>query len=111
MEMIARGDVVIAAQKGAMTGKPRPVLVIQTDVANTHHDSITACLISTELRGAGLVRLAISPNSDNGLTEPSEIQIDLIYTFRRENIDQRAGRLAADDMQRVDEALRRWLDL
>lgn len=111
MALIERGDIVIARQKGAMTGKPRPVLVIQNNLASRSHPSITACLISTVLKGSGLIRLPVSPTSDNGLTAPSEIQIDLIYTFLRENIERRAGRLATDEMLRVDEALRRWLDL
>jgi mRNA interferase MazF len=111
VEIIARGDVLIAAQRGAITGKPRPVVVIQNNTASASHPAITACLMTTELKGTGLIRLAIMPSASNGLLEPSEVQIDQIHTFRRSTIDRRIGRLSADDMERIDGALRRWLEL
>jgi mRNA interferase MazF len=111
VEVIARGDILIAALRGAITGKPRPVVVVQNNPPSAIHPAITACLVTTELKGTGLIRLAIMPSASNGLLEPSEIQIDQIHTFRRSTIDRKIGRLSADDMERVDEALRRWLDL
>jgi mRNA interferase MazF len=111
MEVIARGDVLVGAQRGEMTGKPRPVLVIQNDLAAAVHGAISVCLMTSELTGAGLVRLPVVPTPENGLQEPSEIQIDQIHTFRRERLVKRIGRLSAAEMTRVDEALRRWLSL
>jgi mRNA interferase MazF len=111
LEVIARGDIVVAAQRGPLTSKPRPVLVIQNDAAAAEHVLISSCLISTDLVGAGLFRLAIAPTPDNGLADVSEIQVDQIHTFRRTSIAKRIGHLSPDDMVRVDEALRRWLSL
>ena len=93
-----------------MTGKPRPILVIQNDLA-MEHGTVVACLITTELKGVGMIRLAISPTPENGLERPSEIQVDQIHTFRRSSIDRCIGALSVEQMERVDEALRRWLSL
>lgn len=111
MAVIARGDIVIAVQNGEMTGKPRPVLIVQNDAAAAVHGAVTACLITAELTGAGLIRLPVVSTKDNGLGEPSEIQIDQLHTFRRAKLAKRVGRLSPDDMARVDQALRRWLSL
>lgn len=111
MEVIQRGDILVAAQRGAMTGKTRPILVIQNDLAATEHKTLSACLITTELSGASLIRTPVSPAAENGLDAPSEVQIDQIHTFRKTSVGRKIGRLSADQMQRVDEALRRWLSL
>jgi len=111
MEVIARGDILIAAQRGEMTGKPRPVLVIQNDLAAARHAAITACLMTSDLTGSGLLRLPVVPSAANGLRDITEIQIDQIHTFRRTSLAKRIGCLSQSDMAQVDEALRRWLSL
>jgi mRNA interferase MazF len=111
MEVVSRGDIIIAAQRREMTGKPRPVLVIQNDLAAARHGAITACLMTSELTGASLVRLPVVPTPDNGLDEMTEVQIDQIHTFRRARLAKRIGRLSPSELLRVDEALRRWLSL
>ncbi|HEX5259777.1 MAG TPA: type II toxin-antitoxin system PemK/MazF family toxin [Sphingomicrobium sp.] len=111
MEIIIRGDILVAVQRGEMTGKPRPVLVIQNDIAAARHGAVTACLMTSDLTGAGLIRLPVVPTAGNGLQETTEVQIDQIHTFRRNRLAKRVGCLSPDDMVRVDEALRRWLSL
>lgn len=109
--MIERGAIFSASEKGVLTAKPRPVLVVQNNTANRLHSTITVCLISTVATGQGLFRVAVAPNPENGLLEQSEVQADRIYSFQRENFRERIGTLSAADMVRVEQALRRWLDL
>ena len=109
--MISRGDILIASERGVLTGKPRPVLVVQANAPARVHPTVTACLISTRLTDRNLFRIAIQPTSNNGLIEPSEIQVDHLFSFSRSSFDRRIGCASTADMKRVDEALRRWLSL
>lgn len=106
-----RGAIVIAVQPGTFTGKPRPFLVLQHDIAVEQHPTIVACLLTTELTGLGMIRIPLIPAPGNGLTRPSEIQIDKLVTLRRSTIDAVIGHVDAATMRAVDDALRRWLDL
>lgn len=109
--MIRRGAIYSASEKGVLTSKPRPVLVVQNDPANQVHSTVTICLVSTTLSAQSLFRVTIAPSAENGLVEPSEVQIDRLFSFRRASLDDRIGILSRGDMDRVEEALHRWLDL
>jgi mRNA interferase MazF len=108
---VRRGEIWTASARGSYTAKPRPVLIVQNDLANTHHSSVVACLLSADLTGADAFRIAIARSPENGLKEDSEIQVDRVFSFRREGIKERIGALSSLDLQRVEHALRRWLDL
>ncbi len=74
---LKRGDVVIGVWS-RQYGKPRPGLVVQSDLFNTHHPNITVCPISSELIDASLFRLVVDPAETNGLKKRSQIMIDKI---------------------------------
>ena len=38
-----RGTIVVVASRGAYTGKPRPAVVLQSDLFNPTHASVTIC--------------------------------------------------------------------
>ena len=65
-----RGDLVTIALSGDY-GKPRPALVIQSDLFDVH-PSITILPVTSELREAPLFRVRIEPTHDNGLRKTSE---------------------------------------
>jgi len=106
-----RGDIVIAAQSGALTSKPRPYVVVQTDDALGDYPTVTMCVITTRLTGRTLIRVPVGPAATTGLVEQSEVATDKIVTLRRSAIRQVVGVLPDDAMRAVDWALRRWLDL
>lgn len=106
-----RGDIVVAAQSGAYTGKPRPFLVVQHRATLETHGTVVVCLITSSLSGSPMIRVPIMPDTANGLQKPSEIEVDKIVTLRRAAITRIAGRADAATMLAVDQALRRWLDL
>ncbi|HEV3076187.1 MAG TPA: type II toxin-antitoxin system PemK/MazF family toxin, partial [Thermoanaerobaculia bacterium] len=43
-----RGSIVVVAAKGPYTGKPRPALVVQSDLFNPTHSSVTICPITSD---------------------------------------------------------------
>ena len=105
-----RGDVVISSAPGNY-GKPRPALVVQSDLFNATHASIVICPITTHLVDAPLFRLPLKPSGANGLRAESQIMVDKVMAVKRERIGKRIGTITPEEMARVDLALRTWLEL
>jgi mRNA interferase MazF len=103
-----RGDVVICAAAGDY-GKPRPAVVVQSDLFNATHASVVVCPITSEPIDAPLFRVPLRPRAGNGLRLESQVMIDKIVALRRDRIKKRAGRLSASEMNQIDNALRLWL--
>ena len=106
-----RGDIVIVAARGPYTGKPRPALVVQSDIYNPTHPSVSVCLISTDFTEASLFRIAVAPGETSGLKQPSQVMIDKIASVPRENISSVIGHIDPETREHVETALRRWLGL
>lgn len=107
---MSRGDVVVCAAPGDF-GKPRPALVVQSDLFNPTHASIVICPITSHLVDASLFRLTIRPSKENGLKAKSQIMIDKMTAVKRQRIGQRIGRLKEADLSDVDRALPLWLGI
>lgn len=99
-----RGDIFTAATRGPYTAKPRPVVVIQDDRFDATA-SVTVCPLTSNPVDAPLTRLAIAPSPANGLDQPSRLMIDKVMTMPRTSLRERVGRLADDDMVRLNRAL------
>jgi mRNA interferase MazF len=108
---VKRGDVVIVATRGAYTGKPRPALVIQSDLFNDTHTSITVCPVTTDVIDAPLFRVTVPPGQRTGLMTASQIMVDKIVSVPRSSIAKRIGRCDDAELELVEDALRRWLAL
>jgi mRNA interferase MazF len=72
---VKRGDFVLAVVHGDY-GKPRPAVVVESDLFNPTHASLLVCLLTTDLIDAPLFRLTIAPSAANGLREMSQIMVD-----------------------------------
>jgi len=86
-----RGDLVTITLQGDY-GKPRPALVIQSDLFD-EHPSITVLPVTSALREAPLFRLDVLPNAGNGLRLPSQVMVDKTQTVSRDKIGKMIGRL------------------
>jgi len=104
-----RGDVVVCVLAGDY-GKPRPAVVVQSDLFNPTHASITVCPITSEKSPAPLFRLPLRTGR-HGLRQSSWIMADKITSIRRERISRKIGSLEAPETRALDEALQRWLSL
>ena len=98
-----RGDLVTVALQGDL-GKPRPALVIQSDLFDTH-PSITILPVTGELRSAPLFRIAVNPSELNGLAKPLQVMVDKPQSIAREKIGAVIGRLDDESMLAVNRAL------
>ena len=97
-----RGDVVVASPRGDY-GKPRPCIVIQSDLFEPT-DSLLVCLITSEMGDADDLRLALSPAASNGLRLPSQVMVEKITTVRRERC-RKIGTLKPTEIGRLNALL------
>lgn len=91
-------------------GKPRPAVIVQDD----HFDatrSITICLFTTDSTEAPLFRIRVKPNDRNGLRTASSLMVDKLTTVPREKLGSRTGRLDAEDIVRLNQAMLVFLGL
>lgn len=104
-----RGEVVTIVLPGAY-GKPRPALVIQSDLFDAL-GSLTVLPITSEQRAAPLLRISIEPTESNGLRKKSQVMIDKTQTVPRAKVGSTIGRLRADTLVEVERALATFLGI
>jgi mRNA interferase MazF len=107
---VKRGDVVLAVARGDY-GKPRPAVIVQSDLFNVAHASLLVCLLTTELIDAPLFRLPLAPNPTNGLRETSQIMVDKLLALPRDRIRERIGAAGDETMLSLNRALALMLGL
>ncbi len=105
-----RGELYTAAARGAYTGKPRPVLVIQDDRFDATA-SITVCPLSTNPVEAPLIRIPIEPTKDNGLEQRSSLMVDKVTTIPKSSLGELLGRLRDEELLQLNRSLIVFLGL
>jgi mRNA interferase MazF len=100
--MTQRGDLVKVSLPGDY-GKPRPALVVQSDLLE-ELDSVVLCPVTSHLRNAAF-RVTVEPNPSNGLRALSQIMVDKLSTLPRGKVSEAFGRLDDERMKAVDRAL------
>jgi mRNA interferase MazF len=106
-----RGDVVFFGERGEFTGKLRPGVVVQREATLADAPSVTLCGITTRPMPTHAARVAIAPSIEHGLEQPSYVMIDKVVSIGRARVRRVLGKLGADEITAVDEALRTWLEL
>jgi len=108
---VKRGDVVaIADRVGDFTGKPRPGVIVQSDLFGAL-DSVTICPLTSTPQDSPATRLRIEPSAELTLRTASWIAVDKITSVRRGRIGPSIGQLAAEDLQRLNGAIAVFLGL
>lgn len=105
-----RGDIVTIALPGDY-GKPRPAVVVQSDVFNESHASVVVCPMTSTLIDAPLFRVALEPSQRNGLNAPSQIMVDKLVALRRERLGRRIGEVDEQTMVRLNRSLALFIGL
>ena len=96
-----RGDVFTGVLPGDY-GKPRPVVIVQTDLIATV-ESVLVCPVTSDDLDAPLVRIPIEPSA--GVDHHSFIMCDKVMAVRREKCRQRIGALDAATLVVLNRAL------
>lgn len=99
---MTRGDLVTVSLPGNY-GKPRPALIIQSDLLS-NLDSVVLCSVTSELRNAAF-RITVEPSPSNGLHTLSQVMVDKISTLPSNKISAPFGRLESERMKAVERAL------
>ena len=73
--------------------------------------SITICPFTSDPTDAPLLRLVVAPSDLNGLRTTSRLMVDKITTVAKEKLGNRMGRLAHEDMVRLNRAILTFLGL
>ena len=68
-------------------------------------DSVTVCTFTTDPTDAPLLRLPIEPSESNGLRAICQLMVDKIMTVPKTKVRTRVGRLADEDMVRLNGAV------
>ncbi|MGH8595238.1 MAG: type II toxin-antitoxin system PemK/MazF family toxin [Gammaproteobacteria bacterium] len=105
-----RGDIVLAALPGDF-GKPRPVLIVQSDLFNPTHATLIVCPITTDRMEDTAFRISVEPAEENGLRQPSQIMVDKIIAARRDRLRDRIGAVDRATLNRVEQSLRSLLNV
>jgi mRNA interferase MazF len=103
---VRRGDVVIVADRsgGDNGGKPRPAVIVQSDVFDGT-ESVVVCPVTSIRHEAGLLRLALLPSERLGLQQPSWIMVDKLTSLRRDRVRRVIGRLSPDESMALNRSL------
>ena len=99
-----RGEIWTVAGGKDYAGKPRPAVVLQDDRFDKT-DSVTICAFTTDPTDAPLFRLLVEPTESNGLRAPCRLMVDKITTVPKARAGTRVGRLADEDMVRLNRAI------
>lgn len=103
-----RGDLVVVALQGEH-GKPRPALVVQSDLFEQLPTVTVLPLTSQHINGPA--RVTIAPSAANGLQAASQIMVHRPQTITRTKVSRVIGRADDDTMIVVGRALAVFLGL
>lgn len=103
------GDIVTVALQGDL-GKPRPALVVQSDLF-AEHPSVTVLPITSTWVDAPLLRIGLEPVPSTGLHLRSQVMVDKPQSVAREKLGEVIGRVPDDVMLAIERALAVFLGL
>jgi mRNA interferase MazF len=107
---VKRGEIWTVAGGKDYAGKPRPVVILQDDRFDMT-DSITVCAFTTDPTEAPLFRLPIEPSDSNGLRAVCRLMVDKITTVSKSKVGTCVGRLADEDVVRLNRAVVMFLGI
>ena len=107
--LVRRGDLLTIALQGDL-GKPRPALVIQSDLFDVH-PSVTVLPLTSLLHDAPLLRITDRPSSVNSLRVEFQVMVDKPSSVMRERLGPVFGRVDDEMMLAVNRALAVFLGL
>lgn len=96
---------------GTEAGKIRPVLVVQTNLLNTHHPSVVICPITTNVKpDAEILRVHLK-KARFGLKDDCDVMIDQVRAIDNKRLVKKVGEVDNATAHKIRENLRIVLDL
>jgi mRNA interferase MazF len=95
---------------GSEQGKARPVLIIQNDIGNLYSPVLIVAALTSGEDARHDVQVEVRA-PEGGLRHNSIVLLNQIRTIDKQRVGRYWGRLSAQTMQRVDEAIKISLGL
>ncbi len=89
----------------------RPVVVLQTDVANDKLNTVMVAPLTSNLKAQGFLLTVLVEAKDSNLPKDSVILLFQIRTLDKRRLERKIAHLDQKMMDRVDQALRVAFDL
>lgn len=99
-----RGEVWQVRLAGTEAKRTVPALVVQNDLGNQHAPTV---LIAPLTRGKAQIypfEVAVAP-PEGGVSKPSLVNLSQVHVVARDRLAQCSGKLKAETMRAVDEAI------
>ena len=106
--IVHRGEIYYADLSpvvGSEQGGVRPVLIVQNDVGNKFSPTVIAAAITSQKDNANLPTHIDVNAQGSGLIKDSIILLEQVRTLDKHRLREKMGRLDAESMGRVDQAL------
>ena len=104
-----RGELWTVAGSDRITSKPRPALIITSDLFAAY-DHVTVVLLTSDATDSP-ARVTVPANDATGLAVPSHVMCDKLHTIRRSSLGQRIGHVSPAVMVDVERAILVYLDI
>lgn len=99
-----RGDIVaVAIQRDY--GKPRPAVIVQSNLLLDIAPSVVVCPCTSEIVDAHSIRVLLEPTPETGLRVRTQVMVDKIQTVPVRRIGELIGRLDARAQEELDQKL------
>ncbi|MGO9740957.1 MAG: type II toxin-antitoxin system PemK/MazF family toxin [Roseiarcus sp.] len=85
-------------------------MIVQDDAFDATN-SLTVCAFASDPSEAPQFRIVVTPSELNGLVAPSRLMVDKITTVPKSKFGAPIGRLASEDILRLDRAMLAFLGL
>ena len=106
--VVKKGDIFFADLSpviGSEQGGVRPVVVIQNDVRNKYSPTVIVAAITSQINKAKLPTHVEIRAGEHGLNKDSVVLLEQLRTVDKRRLKERIGRMDADAMEKVNEAL------
>jgi mRNA interferase MazF len=99
-----RGEIWTVSGGPGFAGKPRPALIVQSDLT-LGTPSVLTCGFTTQASEDVPLRPLFQPSAENGLARPSNLMSEKITAVPRTRVGARIGALSGDDLVRANNAV------
>ncbi len=107
---LIRGDIAIGVSPGDY-GKPRPVLILQSNAFCDTESVVVALLTSDQQPTSALFRKPLSPSHGNGLLQRSDVMIDKLVALPRSKVGDAISHLSSTEMAEITASLALFLGM
>ena len=112
--VIRQGDihwVDLGEPVGSSPGYRHPHMVVQNDVFNVSRiGTVVVCALTSNLRRAKAPGNVLLEEGEGGLTKRSVVNVSLIYTVDKSQLDERIGTLSGARLRQILDGIRLVLE-